>query len=126
MPRTSQSTTSSHRSSLPTPPTVFRNPASSVGHSIPNLAPPSLGQSIKEGFGLGAGSAIAQRVVTSIFGPPTVNTVVTNPAQRTNSQEPCDKERIAFESCMKTQSMETFCGQEQIAYTSCIRLSNST
>jgi hypothetical protein len=78
---------------------------------------------MKEGFGLGAGSAIAHRVVASIFGPPTVNTVA-SPSPQAPSQ-PCDKERYAFENCMKTQSMETFCGQEQMAYTRCIQLSKS-
>jgi hypothetical protein len=93
---------------------------------MPIITPPSLGQSLKDGFGLGVGSAIAQRMVTSVFGPPTVNTVVTNPVQQATREDPCFKERMAFDTCMKTQSIETFCGQEQIAYTSCIHLSKST
>ena len=39
-----------------------------------------LGQSIKEGFGLGVGSAVAQRVVTGILGPPRVVTETVTPA----------------------------------------------
>jgi hypothetical protein len=93
---------------------------------MPILTPPSLGQSLKDGFGLGVGSAIAQRMVTSVFGPPTVNTVVTNPVQQANREDPCYKERMAFDTCMKTQSIEVSCSQEQIAYASCIRLSNSS
>jgi hypothetical protein len=128
MPRSSsQSRSSSYKPSrpaLPTPPpAVFRNPYSSVGHPTPIVNQPTLGQSMKEGFGLGAGSAIAHRVVASIFGAPTVNTVITTTPQSVSvSKQPCDKERLAFEACMKTQSMETFCGQEQLAYTSCIRV----
>jgi hypothetical protein len=77
---------------------------------------------MKEGFGLGVGSAIAHRVVGSMFGAPTVNITQAS----TPITNPCDKERFAFESCMKTQSMETFCGQEQIAYTDCIRMVKPT
>lgn len=121
MPRTSSSVSqsrSAHKSSSPV--TVpFRNPLSGVGTYSPSPAP-TFGQSMKDGFGLGVGSAIAQRVVSSVLGAPTVN--VSSPSQVSNN--PCDKERMAFESCMKTQSMESFCGQQQMAYTECIRLTN--
>jgi hypothetical protein len=127
MPRSSStSRSSSSRVHAPSPPPIaFRNPYSSVGQ--PSLPGPSstLAQSMKEGFGLGAGSAIAHRVVASIFGAPTVNTVITGSSQPTPKQ-PCEKERLAFESCMKTQSMETFCGQEQIAYTSCLNVGRTS
>ena len=124
MPRSSSNSSVKH-SAPSVPSTQFRTPSSSVGHPVPSVsAAPSLGQSVKEGFGLGVGSAVAHRVVASIFGAPTVNV-----AQTTGSVQPvkypCDKERIAFESCMKTQPMDTFCGQEQIAYTDCIRLTNT-
>lgn len=130
MPRSSSTSRSSsqrtHTPSLPTlPPTPFRNPYSSVGQPLPNAGTPTLGQSMKDGFGLGVGSAIAHRVVGSIFGAPTVNTVVTG-APQAAPKNPCDKERYAFEACMKTQSMETFCGQEQMAYTNCIKVSGPT
>ncbi len=36
---------------------------------------PTLGQSLKDGFGLGFGSAVAQRMVSGIFGAPTIRTV---------------------------------------------------
>lgn len=36
------------------------------------MPPPTLGQSMKDGFGLGVGSAIAHRLVAGIFGAPTV------------------------------------------------------
>jgi hypothetical protein len=39
-----------------------------------------MGQSIKEGFGLGVGSAVAQRLVTGIFGPPRIATESAAPA----------------------------------------------
>jgi hypothetical protein len=85
---------------------------SSVGAYTP--PPPSFGQVAKEGFAFGTGSAIAQRVVTSILGAPTINVG--------SSGALCDKERLAFETCMKTKSADDFCGSEQTAYTQCIRL----
>lgn len=118
MPRSSSS---SQKSITPVPnnTSVFRNPYSSVGITSTPSAP-SLGQSIKEGFGLGAGSAIAHRVVTSILGAPTVT--LSQPAPEKKA-DPCERERTAFENCMKTQSIDTFCGQEQLSYTECIRMS---
>ena len=116
MPRSNSR--SSVQSTPHVPSTKFQNPYSSVATTTPRVpTAPSFGQTMKEGFGLGVGSAIAHRVVGSILGAPTVNvTQASAPISH-----PCDKERVAFESCMKTQSMETFCGQEQIAYTDCIR-----
>jgi hypothetical protein len=43
-----------------------------VVHSV---VKPTVGQSIKEGFGLGIGSAVGQRLVSAVFGPPTIKTV---------------------------------------------------
>ena len=43
---------------------------------------------MKDGFGLGIGSAIAHRVVSGIFGAPTVNTVA------------APREPTAFEQCV--------------------------
>ena len=46
---------------------------------------PTLGQSIKDGFGLGIGSAIGHRIVSGVFGAPSVTTI---------------KEPTAFEQCI--------------------------
>ena len=64
MPRTSTNKPIVYK---PTPQPVVHKPA---------LHPPtpSLGQTIKEGFGFGVGNAIAQRVATSIFGAPKIQT----------------------------------------------------
>lgn len=53
----------------PAPPPVFYKPT-----QPPALPAPSFGQTIKEGFGFGFGNAIAQRVATSIFGAPKIQT----------------------------------------------------
>ena len=132
MPRNSSPTkrhsTSYNPKPSPTAPVPFRNPYSTVGHPLAIPSAPSLAESIKQGVGLGAGSAIAQRMVSAVFGAPTINTVNTTPTigAPVALKEACDKERHAFETCMKTQSIETFCGQEQIAYSSCLQVSKSS
>jgi hypothetical protein len=129
MPRNSSPTkrhsTSYNPTPSPTAPVPFRNPYSTVGHPLAIPSAPSLAESIKHGVGLGAGSAIAQRMVSAVFGAPTINTVTTNTTPPSFKPQ-CDQELLAFATCMKTQSIETFCGQEQTAFTSCIKLSGPT
>lgn len=59
-------------------------PQSKVNTIIPAAAP-TLGQSLKDGFGLGMGSAIAHRMVSGIFGSPSVTV---------------QREPTAFEQCV--------------------------
>ena len=117
MPRSSSSTSrpTSHRSV----PSVPRAPQSTVAQYTPP-SQPSFGQTLKEGFALGTGSAIAHRVIGSIFGAPTVNLAA--PTEK-KIESPCEKERSAFESCMKFKSAEDFCGNEQVGYVQCLRVS---
>ena len=125
MPRSSSQKSSSLSFPKPPPP-AFRNPYSSVGHPTPSATAPSFGQSMKDGFGLGVGSAIAQRVIGGLLGAPTVNVVNKTDQTQTQTQtkaSPCEKEHIAFESCIKTHSVDTFCGQEQIELVNCIQVS---
>jgi len=103
------------RNSKPSKPTVptnspprFTNPMSSVSPLVPTQ--PSFGDTVKQGLAWGTGNAIAHR----IFGP-----TVAIPLQ-TKIESPCEKERVAFESCMKTKSTEDFCGEEQMMYTRCL------
>jgi hypothetical protein len=65
MPRTS--------TSRPAPVAYKPAPPPAVYKPAP-LPAPSFGQTIKEGFGFGFGNAIAQRVATSIFGAPKIQT----------------------------------------------------
>lgn len=103
----------SHSSSKSSPVPVFRNPYSSVANTQPvHIEQPTLGQTLKQGFGFGAGSAIAHR----IFGAtPTIQL----PSNQ-KIESPCEKERTAFENCMRTKSSDDFCGNEQISYTQCL------
>ena len=47
----------------------------SAWYSAPAPAP-TLGQTVKEGFGLGLGSAVAHRVVGAVLGPPKIEMAV--------------------------------------------------
>lgn len=108
MPRSQSTSKSNHSSVVP-----FRNPYSSVGNtSAVHVEQPTLGQSIKQGFGFGAGSAIAHRM----FG---MTPTIIAPSDKKISN-PCDKELTAFTNCLKTTSTDGFCGEEQIAYTKCL------
>lgn len=118
MPRSSHPQTKSRPS--PYAPVPIRNPISNVA-PLPSSAP-TFGQTLKEGFALGTGSAIAHRVVASVFGAPTVNVQSSSQAV----QQPCEKERTAFENCMKTKSTDDFCGEQQLTYTQCLRLSKES
>ena len=116
MPRSSQSSSRPRHASQP--PVAFANPLSSVGHPTPSA--PTFGQTLKDGLAFGAGSAIAHRLINPFpsFGMPA--------SSETKRTEPCDRERLAFETCMKTKSSDDFCGEQQMSYTQCIRLSKDT
>ncbi len=110
MPRTSS------KSSAP----AIRNTTPTVSH-VPSrieFEQPTLGQSLKQGFGFGAGSAIAHRM----FG---ATPQVIMPSDK-KVESPCEKERISFENCMKIKSSDDFCGNEQISYTQCLKLSQKS
>ena len=117
MPRSNSQSKSRPSDTVSQAPTVFRNPYSSVANtSNLTIQQPTLGQSIKQGFGFGAGSAIAHR----IFG---LTPSITAPSDK-KVELPCEKELQAFQTCLKSKSTDDFCGQEQISYTQCINLSN--
>jgi hypothetical protein len=113
MPRSS----SSNANPRPTyhPPAKFANPYSSVANITPSQ--PTLGDSLKQGFGFGAGSAIAHRLLNPF---PTIA-----PPEK-KAESPCEKERTLFETCMKTKSVDDFCGEQQMVYTQCIRNSKES
>ncbi len=79
MPRRSSHESSSHRSSQPHQMTSYTGPILPRGaptHVPPAVTQhqsqyqyPSFGQIVKEGFGFGIGSSIANRVVSSVLGP---------------------------------------------------------
>lgn len=99
-------------------PVAIRNP-SSIASNSPSVfvEGPTLGQSLKQGFGFGAGSAIAH----GMFG--TTPTVVISNDKKIEST--CEKERIAFETCVKDKSTEDFCQKDQDFYKQCLSKNTS-
>jgi len=45
-------------------------------------ASPTIGQAIKEGFGVGIGVSLANRVVSGLFGPPTIQVAQPTPFEQ--------------------------------------------
>ena len=118
MPR--QSSTTRFTPSKPTQTSLaprLPNPYSSVANTSSPLtvSQPSFGESLKQGFGFGAGSAIAHRMLGM------TPTIIEAPSNK-KVEHPCEKELLAFEGCMKTRSSDDFCGNEQMAYTQCLHL----
>jgi hypothetical protein len=97
-----------------TPTVSFPNPLSSIGNTVPVLPKPSFAQTLKEGLAFGTGQAVAHRMVGSLLG-------YSGPPQQ-EVKRLCEKELVAFESCMKTKSTDDFCGEQQMAYTQCLNL----
>lgn len=115
MPRTSQ-THKTPVKSVPVPVKSFHPPT-----SLPIApAPTSFGQIIKEGVGFGIGQSIAHRAVAAVLGPPVAQTIITPPPSETKAS--CVSERVAFETCMKTNNSQDHCNNEMLSYKQCIEL----
>lgn len=120
MPRSKQVTPYSQNRPAAVP--RFSNPMSNVA-PIPTAAPvpagPGLGTIVKEGFAFGVGNAAAHRVFSSLFGPSQAVVVPSQPPV----PQPCEKELTAFDSCMKSRTIDEHCHEQQLSYTQCLRLS---
>ena len=79
MPRSSSPVRAPTRSA-PVRPTPILSPTPAYA---PPAASPTIGQAIKEGFGVGIGVSLANRVMSGLFGPPTIQ--VAQPAQPAQS-----------------------------------------
>ena len=105
MPRTSSQT----KKPAPVPSPTVSN------HEVMNpmnIAQPSFGSTLKQGLAFGIGNSIAHRLI----GAPVSIEI---PQKKENL--PCEKERLAFEACLKTTSSDVFCGSEQMVYKECIQ-----
>lgn len=130
MPRSSKSSVaplaaSSHhinkydnRKVAPAPPVLAPQPI-----SVPQ---PTFGQIVKEGFGLGAGQAIAHRAVSAILGPTQIAVApapASAPLSETKISQPsCETERHQFESCLKSKSFDNDCDTQLFSLKQCIQL----
>ncbi len=116
MPRQSPSTKSVPYKPSPVPPAKVAPP---LPAPYPQM---SIGQSIKDGIGLGIGSSLGHRIVGAFF--PTNSTVMPSPPPE--KLEPCVHERRIFENCLLNES-EVFCYQQQTNLSACLKShANST
>lgn len=76
--------------------------------SVVSVQGPSIGQSIKDGFGIGIGSSIGRHLFESFFHR------IEEPAKH----EKCAIERREFENCMRTNSS---CEDRQITFQQCLQ-----
>ncbi len=93
-------------------------------------APNSLGQSIKDGFGIGIGVSVADRLVGSFFGPRKVEVTgappaappVAPPVAMTTPMKPCYDQEVVLQACLKkTQEGGFGCMPELQAYQGCLQ-----
>ena len=94
-----------------------RSVASSVPTVLPKVVPapqpPSLIQTLKEGFAFGAGSSIARNMIDRMM--PTAQTL---PPSRV-CHEPCLLQLKEYENCILSQDNEAFCGDKRASYNDC-------
>ena len=83
----------------------------------PFTQPPSLMQTLKEGFAFGAGSSIARNMIDRMM--PAAQTL---PPSRV-CHEPCLLQLKEYESCILTQDNEAFCGDKRSSYMECTQKS---
>ncbi len=112
------------RVSLPTPaPTVIQAPA----------AQPGFLQSVKEGFSLGVGVNLANRMVGAVLGPvggsqafPAAQPAPQNSGVSSAPPAPlCHKEQFAFDSCVRSFPSEIMTCQSQMdSLNACLATSN--
>jgi hypothetical protein len=117
MPRSSSPRSKSSTSHLPVP---KPKPSSVVPfHPTVPTTSPTLGQSMKDGFGLGLGSGIGHMVINRMFGPS--YPVHPQPPPQNSQKEPCEFERKVFENCILNKG--EVCHNEQLSLTECLKLS---
>ena len=116
MPRTQQ------RSSTKVPAVIHAKPPSPVSSFHSTTPQPGFGQLIKEGIGFGIGQSIANRAVSAVLGPATVNAV-----QHSNESKPiCVFEKNTFDQCLRIKTQEDHCNNEHLAYTQCLELNHKS
>lgn len=104
------------RSTSPTKrsaPSSILGPLPKVVPVPPFTQPPSLMQTLKEGFAFGAGSSIARNVIDRMM--PAAQIL---PPSRV-CHEPCLLELKEYENCILTQDNEAFCGYKRASYNDC-------
>ena len=78
----------------------------------------TLKETVVAGFGLGAGSEIAHRVVSNILGPRTVEVTHSTHSKPLNA---CQEMLQAYEKCIKQNQQNDLCTDDLEKYHKCIR-----
>lgn len=103
--------------------------SSSNMNTIPSTQTSSPGffTSVKEGVALGAGSAIGSRIVTSIFGPPSVEVKPsTSPVvYGSTAGKPCEVIQTSFNTCIQERKPVEECEQTLNLLNKCLSGSTS-
>ena len=113
---------SQSRQTKPTtlPTSLPRNQPASIANTSLHVEQPTFGQTMKQGFGFGAGSAIAHNMIGALLTPS-----ISAPAPSDKKvTPPCEKELLAYQVCLKTMSSDDFCGHQQTSFTQCLQTSN--
>lgn len=114
----------------PSPPPAIHTPAAPPAVISPPQ--PGFGQILKEGIGFGAGSAIGQRIVGSIFGPPTVNIRQEPPAPAV-APSPVSRPEIphyaseSYKACLEhtkndVETCRPFLSKDKSPWTQCMEM----
>ena len=82
---------------------------------------PTLGQSVKDGFGLGVGSSLGHRAVSWMFGPPAVGVATpTAGGPAAAPADPCQTQKGEMDACFKSWDSDRF---EQVRiYKACVNM----
>ena len=95
---------------------------------------PGFFTSVKEGVGLGAGSAIGHRIVASIFGPPSVEVKTSTPpgsnsgtptVYGSTAGKPCEVIQNSFNTCIQERKPVEECEQTLTLLNKCLNGSSS-
>jgi hypothetical protein len=89
---------------------------------------PGFFQTMKDGVALGAGSAIGSRIVSGIFGPPTIQTSPANPGSNpgtptvygSSAGKPCEVIQTSFDSCIQQRKPVEECEQTLSLLNKCL------
>jgi hypothetical protein len=78
---------------------------------IPPANSPGFFSSVKEGIGLGIGSSLGSRIVSGMFGPPSVEVKPQAGSTSGNSSGKCDTLQTTFNTCIQERKPVEECEQ---------------
>jgi hypothetical protein len=106
---------------------------SSSNYSSPPLTQsntsPGFFTTMKEGIALGAGSAIGSRIVSGIFGPPTVEVKTSQPSPPaattpvvygSTAGKPCEEIRQTYHKCLDVEGKRENCESQLSLLNKCL------